>query len=90
MARTPREILDEPPHLAAENVRLSERIVPSGKQADLWIRLYEKQLERINQSRSACGPLDGSNSKTAGAQPPQITRVDPVARLRDYLIVPAQ
>jgi hypothetical protein len=75
MPRTPREILDENLYLSAENVRLSEENHALREAAGLWIGLYERQLERVNQSMlAACAPLDGSKRPATGAQFPQITR----------------
>jgi hypothetical protein len=53
------EILEENRHLAAENLRLSEENRALREAAGLWIRLYEKQLERANQGMSVCATLEG-------------------------------
>ncbi len=51
--RPRREILDDNRRLAAENARLSEENHALREAASLWIRLYEKQLERANRATSA-------------------------------------
>jgi hypothetical protein len=49
--RQRRELLDNR-HLAAENARLAEENHALREAATLWIRLYEKQLERANRATS--------------------------------------
>ena len=51
--RPRRELLEDNRRLAAENLRLSEENHALREAATLWIRLYEKQLERANQAISA-------------------------------------
>ena len=56
--RSPRERQrrERPEHnrdLAAENARLAEENHDLREAATLWIRLYEKQLERANRAISA-------------------------------------
>lgn len=51
--RPRRELLEDNRRLAAENARLSEENHALREAATLWIRLYEKQLERANQAASA-------------------------------------
>ena len=51
--RPRREMLEDNRRLAAENARLSEENHALREAATLWIRLYEKQLERANQATSA-------------------------------------
>jgi hypothetical protein len=49
----PRRELAVNRHLAAENARLAEENHALREAATLWIRLYEKQLERANRATSA-------------------------------------
>ena len=51
--RPRRELLDANRRLAAENSRLAEENHALREAAHLWIRLYEKQLERANRATSA-------------------------------------
>lgn len=51
--RPRRQLLEDNRLLAAENVRLLEENDALREAATLWIRLYEKQLERANQATSA-------------------------------------
>ena len=51
--RPRREVLDDNRRLAAENARLAEENHNLREAATLWIRLYEKQLERANRATSA-------------------------------------
>jgi len=51
--RPRREVLDDNRRLAAENARLAEENHALREAASLWIRLYEKQLERANLATSA-------------------------------------
>jgi hypothetical protein len=50
--RPRREQLEVNHHLAAENARLAEENRALREAAALWIRLYEKQLERANRAIS--------------------------------------
>jgi len=52
-AHSRRELLEDNRQLAAENARLLEENQFLREAATLWIRLYEKQLERANQATSA-------------------------------------
>jgi hypothetical protein len=52
-AHSRRELLEGNRRLAAENARLQEENHFLREAATLWIRLYEKQLERANQATSA-------------------------------------
>ena len=45
-----RELLEENVRLAVENARLAEENSALREAADLWIRLYEAQLERANNA----------------------------------------
>jgi hypothetical protein len=47
------ELLEDNHRLKAENARLSEENDALRVAAAMWIRLYEKQLERANQATSA-------------------------------------
>jgi hypothetical protein len=51
--RQRRELLDDNRLLAAENARLAEENHALREAATLWIRLYEKQLERANFAMSS-------------------------------------
>ena len=51
--RPRREILEDNRRLAGENARLSEENQDLREAATLWIRLYEKQLERANRATRA-------------------------------------
>jgi hypothetical protein len=44
------ELLEENARLAVENARLAEENSALREAADLWIRLYEAQLERANKA----------------------------------------
>jgi hypothetical protein len=48
--RAQRALLDANRRLAAENARLTEENDALREAAAMWIRLYEKQLERANQA----------------------------------------
>ncbi len=50
--RPRRDLQDDNRRLAAENVRLAEENHALREAATLWIRLYEKQLERANRVTS--------------------------------------
>jgi hypothetical protein len=50
--RPRRDLLDDNRRLAAENTRLLEENDALREAAALWIRLYEKQLERANHATS--------------------------------------
>jgi hypothetical protein len=50
--RPRRELLDDNRWLAAENARLLEENDALREAAAMWIRLYEKQLERANHAIS--------------------------------------
>ena len=50
--RQRRQLLENTRHLAAENARLAEENHDLREAATLWIRLYEKQLERANRATS--------------------------------------
>jgi hypothetical protein len=50
--RPRRDPLDDNRRLAAENARLLEENDALREAAALWIRLYEKQLERANHATS--------------------------------------
>jgi hypothetical protein len=52
-AHSRREVLEDSRQLAAENARLLEENHFLREAATLWIRLYEKQLERANQATAA-------------------------------------
>lgn len=45
-----RELLEANRRLAVENARLAEENAALREAADLWIRLYEAQLERANKA----------------------------------------
>jgi uncharacterized membrane-anchored protein len=45
------DLLDDNLRLAAENNRLAEENLALREAAAIWIRLYEKQLERANDAR---------------------------------------
>ena len=45
-----RALLEENARLAVENARLAEENSTLREAADLWIRLYEAQLERANRA----------------------------------------
>ena len=50
----PRRLLyDDNRRLAAENARLADENHALREAASLWIRLYEKQLERANRATSS-------------------------------------
>jgi hypothetical protein len=51
--RQRRELLEDNRLLAAENARLADENRALREAATLWIRLYERQLERANQASSA-------------------------------------
>jgi hypothetical protein len=51
--RQRRQLLEHNRHLADENARLAEENHALREAATLWIRLYEKQLERANYAMSS-------------------------------------
>jgi hypothetical protein len=51
--RPRRELLEDNRRLAAENARLTDENRALREAASLWIRLYEKQLDRANHATSA-------------------------------------
>ena len=58
--RPRREVLADNRRLAAENARLAEENHALREAASLWIRLYEKQLERANRATSASNQTKAS------------------------------
>jgi hypothetical protein len=58
--RPRREVLADNRRLAAENARLAEENHALREAASLWIRLYEKQLERANRATSASNQAEAS------------------------------
>jgi hypothetical protein len=51
--RAQRAVYDKNRRLTAENARLREENEALREAAGMWIRLYEKQLERANQATAA-------------------------------------
>ena len=56
------ELVDDNRRLAAENARLAEENHALREAATLWIRLYEKQLERANRATSASASVPAKPS----------------------------